>query len=151
MTDDSDWCNPHDYDLKLDLSETNFHGMLGAILCWYQDNDNMPFEVSDDLDESDSERRSEAELKEYQREVDAEARKVWELYQSGFIREIYFRGDQTTAVLVLESENLEDAARSLTELPLVAYDLIRFVLIPLVPYPGLERLFQTEEPELSPD
>ena len=76
MTDDSDWCNPHDYDLKLDLSETNFHGMLGAILCWYQDNDNMPFEVSDDdLDESDSERRSEAELKEDQREVDAEARK----------------------------------------------------------------------------
>jgi hypothetical protein len=40
----------------------------------------------------------------------AEAARVWELYKSGQIREMYFRQD-------------------------------RFEVVPLVPYPGFERLF----------
>ena len=32
----------------------------------------------------------------------AEAAQVWELYQSGQLREIYFRGDRSEAVLILE-------------------------------------------------
>ncbi len=75
----------------------------------------------------------------------AETRRVWELYQSGIIREIYFRADQTCAVLVLECENVQEADKVLSTLPLVREKLIRFELIPLIPYPGFERLF--EEPQ----
>ena len=74
----------------------------------------------------------------------SEARHVWELYQVGFIREAYFRADQTTAVLVLECPDEESAEQGLAELPLVQSGLIRFELIPLRPYPGWERLFGTE-------
>ena len=71
----------------------------------------------------------------------AEAKKVWQFYQQDFIREIYFRADQNSAVLILECKDLEEAAGKLSELPLVLEGLIEFELIPLVPYPGLARLF----------
>ena len=71
----------------------------------------------------------------------AEAEKVWQFYQSGLIRELYFRQDQTTAVLVLECDDLQAARAALDELPLVRAGLIEFVLIPLMPYPGFGRLF----------
>jgi hypothetical protein len=73
--------------------------------------------------------------------IEAEARKVWELQQEDFIREIYFRADQDTAVLLLECIDLKEAQRRLAELPLAAAGLIYFEYIPLVPYPGLSRLF----------
>jgi hypothetical protein len=77
----------------------------------------------------------------------AEARKVWELQQEDFIREIYFRADQDTAVLMLECADLAEAQRRLAELPLATAGLIEFELIPLVPYPGLSRLFAEEHGE----
>jgi hypothetical protein len=70
-----------------------------------------------------------------------EARRVWELQQSGSLREIYFDARQHTAVLVLECGNLEEAQRLLADLPLVAAGLIAFELIPLAPYDGFARLF----------
>ena len=70
-----------------------------------------------------------------------EARKVWEFYQEDFIREAYFRADQTSAVLVLECRDVEEAKQKLSELPLVSAELIDFDLIPLIPYPGFSRLF----------
>jgi hypothetical protein len=70
-----------------------------------------------------------------------EALKVWEHYQSGAIRESYFRADCSKAVLVLEAENVDEAKRILNTLPLVTEGLIRFDIIPLVPYPGFARLF----------
>ena len=73
---------------------------------------------------------------------EAEARKVWELYKKGIIREMYFRADQTSAVLILECENIEAAKEELSSLPLVLNGLISFDLLPLAPYPGLERLFK---------
>ena len=73
-----------------------------------------------------------------------EARKVWELHQDDFIREIYFRADRKLAVLVLECGDTEEAAQRLSELPLVASGLIGFDLIPLVPYPGFSRLFESQ-------
>jgi hypothetical protein len=72
----------------------------------------------------------------------AESRKVWELSQAGIIREIYFRADQPTAVLILECENLKDAQMKLRDLPLGEEGLIYFDLLPLVAYPGYERLFE---------
>ena len=69
-----------------------------------------------------------------------EARRVWDLQQSGVLREIYFRADQHTAVLVLECVDLEEARHLLATLPLVQAALITFDLIPLIPYAGFARL-----------
>jgi muconolactone delta-isomerase len=71
----------------------------------------------------------------------AEARKAWELYQSGVLRELYFSADKDEAVLVLECESTDEARRALSELPLVCAGLIDFQVIPLVAYPGFARLF----------
>lgn len=74
--------------------------------------------------------------------LESEARALWSLQQSGLVREAHFRADQKTAVLVLEAEGIEEARRALAELPLVRAGLIDFELLPLVPYPGYERLFR---------
>jgi hypothetical protein len=72
----------------------------------------------------------------------AEARRVWDLYQSGAIREIYFRADRPEAVLLLECRDRAEAEQTLDSMPLVQAGLIRFEVIPLVPYPGFARLFE---------
>ena len=72
----------------------------------------------------------------------AEARQVWELYQSGVIRELYFRADRSEAVLILECADVDEAQQTLESLPLVQAGLIHFDLIPLIPYPGFARLFE---------
>jgi hypothetical protein len=71
-----------------------------------------------------------------------EASAVWNLYKKNFIREIYFRKDKSSAVLMLECESVEAAESILAELPLVKKELICFEIIPLVAYPGFERLFK---------
>lgn len=71
----------------------------------------------------------------------AEAAKAWELYQAGFIRELYFRQDYPAAILILECVDTAEAQRLLNNLPLVQAGLITFELIPLIPYPGFARLF----------
>ncbi len=70
-----------------------------------------------------------------------EARRVWELYQQSLIREIYFRQDEHSAVILLECETLAQAEEITGTLPMVQAGLIHFELIPLAPYPGFERLF----------
>ena len=70
-----------------------------------------------------------------------EARRVWELYQSGVLREIYFRADRSQAVLILECTDTNEAGHVLESLPLVQAGLIRFHMMPLLPYPGFARLF----------
>ncbi len=74
--------------------------------------------------------------------AEAEARRVWELIQEEAIREIYFRRDQNSAVIILECDDLADARDKLQTLPMVKSGLIDFDLIPLKPYPGLARLFR---------
>lgn len=73
----------------------------------------------------------------------AEAERVWELYESGVVREIYFRADRDAAVLVMECAGREEAEGHLATLPLVRRGIIRFEVIPLVPYPGFKRLFSS--------
>jgi hypothetical protein len=73
--------------------------------------------------------------------LQAEARRVWELYQTGILRELYFRGDRSEAVLILECLDTNEAQHVLESLPLVQAGLIHFDVIPLVPYPGFARLF----------
>ncbi len=70
-----------------------------------------------------------------------EAQRVWELYQNGTIREFYFREDRSEAVLMLECADASEAQQRLESLPLVKAGLITFDIIPLVPYPGIARLF----------
>ena len=72
-----------------------------------------------------------------------EAQRAWELYQSGIIREMYFRADRYEAVLVLECADVEEARAALNSMPLVREKLIGFELIPLVAYPGFARLFDS--------
>lgn len=79
--------------------------------------------------------------KGFQPYLQAEALKVWELVQAGIIREIYFRDDEPSAVLILECEDANQAREVLNTLPLVQESLIRFEILPLKPYPGFERLF----------
>ena len=74
-----------------------------------------------------------------------EAAMVWELQQAGLIREVYFRQDQSSAVLMLECTNTKEAGRILSELPLVRAGLIEFEIIPLVPYSGFARQFADGE------
>jgi muconolactone delta-isomerase len=74
----------------------------------------------------------------------AEAAKVWELYQAGVFRELYFRRDWPGAVLVLECADVKEANQVLNTLPLVKEELIAFDIIPLMPYPGFSRLFAKE-------
>jgi hypothetical protein len=74
----------------------------------------------------------------------AEAQRLWELYLEGGVREIFFRADRKSAVLVLEFPTVEDAQAQLETLPLVRQRLIRFTLIPLAPYPGFARLFSPQ-------
>ena len=81
---------------------------------------------------------------DFQPHLKGEARHVWMLQQKGFIREIYFRADQPSAVLVLECDDVEEAEKILSMLPLVKEKLIRFELIPLTAYPGFERLFESD-------
>ena len=74
----------------------------------------------------------------------AEAARVWELYQAGVLRELYFRQDRHEAVLILECADVDEANEVLNTLPLVKEGLITFDIIPLGPYPGFSRLFAEE-------
>jgi muconolactone delta-isomerase len=71
----------------------------------------------------------------------AEAQRVWDLLQAGIVRDLFFRADQSSAVLVLECADASEAASILETLPLVQAGLIQFEVIPLRAYPGFARLF----------
>jgi hypothetical protein len=73
----------------------------------------------------------------------AEARRVWELQQSGVLREIYFTPAHD-AVLVLECADETAARETLVSLPLVRENQICFEITALLPYTGFERLFTAD-------
>lgn len=85
-----------------------------------------------------------ATAEKFQQYSRAEAARVWELYQQGIIRELYFRADRSEAVLMLECESTDAAQQALATLPLVEHGLISFELIPLKAYPGFGRLFTSQ-------
>jgi muconolactone delta-isomerase len=73
-----------------------------------------------------------------------EAARAWQLQQSGVIRELYFRADRDSAVLMLECASVDEAKTVLATLPLVQGKLIDFDVIPLAAYPGFARLFHDQ-------
>jgi muconolactone delta-isomerase len=85
-----------------------------------------------------------ATAEQFQQHANDEARKVWELYQSGVIRELYFRADKNEAVLVLECASVIEAQEILASLPFVQSGLISFEVLPLKAYPGFARLFEKD-------
>jgi hypothetical protein len=70
----------------------------------------------------------------------AETKKVWEFYQEGLIREIYFT-ENNDAILILEADDKEEAFGILKQLPLVQNNLIEFTINEMHPYRGYARLF----------
>lgn len=82
-------------------------------------------------------------VEQYSPHLKVEALKVWKLYQSGKVREFYF-SKGNFAVLILECSDEDEASEILDSLPLVKEGLIKFDVIPLLPYPGFSRLFEKE-------
>ncbi|HXZ05791.1 MAG TPA: hypothetical protein VEH81_13235 [Ktedonobacteraceae bacterium] len=73
-----------------------------------------------------------------------EIQAVWQLYVQGVCREFYTRANEGgRVVLIFESESVEAAKEALATLPFVKLHLIDFDLIPLAPFTGLSRLFQS--------
>ncbi len=87
-----------------------------------------------------------AVAEDFQPYLQAEAERTWALYIDGIVRELYFRADQHTAVLMLECKDAAAACAALDSLPLVQAGLISFEVIPLIPYNGYSRLFGKEKP-----
>ena len=79
----------------------------------------------------------------FQPYLKAEAAHVWRLYQAGIVRELYFRADQHTAVIMMECADEAVARQTLESFPLVKAGLIDFDIVPLAPYSGFARLFET--------
>lgn len=71
-----------------------------------------------------------------------EARHAWEMYTSGFIREMYMTPDGRGAMLILEAESLEAAQEALDELPLVRANQIAFDLTAMMPFTPFAALFE---------
>ena len=85
---------------------------------------------------------SEEQFKPY---LKKEAGRVWNLYQTGIIREIYFTQNTHEAVIILECKDEYEAKSILETLPLVKEKLISFEIKPLVAYDGFNRLFEKIE------
>jgi hypothetical protein len=71
----------------------------------------------------------------------AEARRAWELYRDGLLREILFREDRRDVVMFLEADDEIAAREALASLPYVREGAITFEVIGLRPYDGWSRLF----------
>lgn len=78
---------------------------------------------------------------DFQPHLKAEAARVWELYQAGVVREMYFCPERSVAMLMLECAGAEEAQAVLDTLPLMQAGLILFELLALAPYSGFDRLF----------
>jgi len=74
-----------------------------------------------------------------------EAERVYKLYKEGKIREIYFQKQHHTAVIVLEVQDISEARNIISSLPLVENKIIEFDLIELIPYNGLDRIFDKKK------
>jgi hypothetical protein len=72
-----------------------------------------------------------------------ESRIVYNFYQEGTIREIYFN-ESKNAIMILECESISKAEEFLLSLPLVKEGLITFTLMELNPYTGFDRIINNE-------
>ncbi|SFE55018.1 hypothetical protein SAMN05216563_106106 [Phytobacter palmae] len=83
-------------------------------------------------------------LERYAPHLTAEALHAWELYKSGFIRDIYFRQDRPGVAIFLECDTVDEANRIMAKFPLAMAGLLTFECIPLGSFISWENLFSTE-------
>jgi hypothetical protein len=72
--------------------------------------------------------------------LENEARRIYELYLQGIIRECYFTKEGHNAIIILECMDENEAHNILKTLPLVIENIIEFQLFTLLPYSGLDRV-----------
>ena len=82
-----------------------------------------------------------ATLEKYMPFLQDEVRHGWELYKSGFTRDIYFRQDRPGVAIVAEAESVDAARAELAQFPLAKAGLIDWEVIPLGPMVNWEILF----------
>lgn len=70
-----------------------------------------------------------------------EALHVWNLYQKGIIREIYFTAETHEAVIIFEGNQKDEIIKITNDFPLVKNGYIKFEITELNPYTGFKRLF----------
>ena len=75
-----------------------------------------------------------------------EARTVWNLYESGLVRELFYLDELSGAALSCEAESLDDVKKGVEMLPMVRDGLLVPEYIPLHPYTGFAKLFTKVEP-----
>lgn len=73
--------------------------------------------------------------------VQPEAAKVWELYTSDQLRSIHYIADKSGVVLLYEANRLEEVDEVVASLPMVQAGVLKFEIIPLMPFTGIEELF----------
>jgi hypothetical protein len=74
--------------------------------------------------------------------MEAEARRVWEMYLGGVVRRVWYRGDKAGAVLLLECGSQEEAGAAAASLPMVEAGLLEVEVIALGAYDGLAALMR---------
>jgi hypothetical protein len=73
--------------------------------------------------------------------VKVEAEAVWQKYSAEIVRSIYYIADMSGAVLMCEAPNLEAMQESVAQFPMAKVGVLKFEILPLKPYVGLESLF----------
>lgn len=73
--------------------------------------------------------------------VEAEAKAVWQKYSAEIVRSIYYIADMSGAVLMCEAPTLEAMQEIATQFPMAQAGVLKFEILPLKPYIGLESLF----------
>jgi muconolactone delta-isomerase len=73
--------------------------------------------------------------------VKAEAEAVWKQYSAGILRSVYYIADMSGAVLLCEAPDLEAMQNIAAQFPMAKAGVLKFEILPLKPYTGLESLF----------
>lgn len=73
--------------------------------------------------------------------VKAEAEAVWQKYSAEVVRSIYYITDMSGAVLMCEAPDLEAMQKIAAHFPMAKAEVLKFEILPLKPYIGLESLF----------
>ena len=82
-------------------------------------------------------RKEDASPEDFAPHLEAETQHALGMYRDEVVREIYSRADGKGAVLVLECDSEEDAARHVGELPLAKLGLLSFDIYGTKPYRGI--------------
>jgi muconolactone delta-isomerase len=85
--------------------------------------------------------KAETKIEQVLSVVKSEAAKVWELYASDRLRSIHYIADKSGAVLLCEANTIEEINAMIAQLPMAQANVMKFEVIPLLPYTGTEELF----------